>query len=412
MRHIRSALLLSVLAVACDALEAGNWPQWRGPKGTGVSDEKDLPSEWSGTKNVKWKAPLFGAGVSAPVVWENHILLTASDGREQDRLHVLCYHRDNGRLLWHTRLFGSVANPQSMFPPGGMAVPTIATNGRYLYALFGTGDLACLDFAGKPVWIRSLAQEYGPFMNRWGMAASPVLLDDLLIVQVDHWSKSYLLAVDANSGGTRWKKDRDASVNWSTPIVAHVKGKPQIICLGTYKANGYDPQTGEELWTVHGLRMQTIPSPVLAGDVLFAVSGRKGNTLAIKLDGSRGDLTESHVLWKSPRGASYITSPVTVDGLYFLVDDSSGIATCLDAATGEVHWQQRLGGQHRASPLAADGKVYFVSLDGVVTVVKASGEFELISKNKMDESIVASPAVSNGQLFIRGDKHLYCIGEK
>jgi outer membrane protein assembly factor BamB len=405
---------LSLLSLSINAtVQAENWPQWRGPRANGVSEEKGLPTEWSDTRNVKWKVPLFGAGVSAPVVWGDAVLLTASDGREQDRLHVLCYHRQDGRLLWHTRLFGSVSDTQSMFAPGGMAVPTVATNGKEILALFGTGDLACLDFGGKPLWIRSLAQEYGPFMNRWGMSSSPILHEDLAIVQVDHWSQSYLLAVEVRSGKNRWKTDRDAAVNWTTPVIARVKDRMQIICLGSYKAKGYDAATGTELWSVHGLQMQCIPSPVVVDDLLLAVSGRKGNSLAIRLDDKgRGDLTGSHVLWKNHRGAPNIPSPICVGNLYFLVDDN-GIATCLEVTSGDVLWQERLKGkgQYRASLVTADGKIYCTSLDGDVTVLKVSEKFEILSTNRMGESIIASPAISNGEIFLRGDKHLFCIGK-
>ncbi len=391
-------------------LAAGDWPGWRGPAGTGVSTESDLPTRWSATENVRWKVPIPGAGVSAPVVAGAHVYLTASDGRFNDRLHVYCYHRDDGRLLWHTRLFGS-AQPEGLFPPGGMAVPTPAADGGNLYVLFGTGDLACLDDAGRPVWIRSLAQEYGPFRNRWGMAASPLVVGDLLVVLVDHWGQSYLLGVDARTGATRWKTDRDASVNWSSPAVAHVRGKPQIIVTGTTQVRGYDAADGAELWRVQGLERECIPSPVVDGDMVYAVSGRKGVTLAIRLDGSRGDLTQTHVVWKSRRGAPYVPSGLCYEGRYYLVDDE-GFGTCLDARTGAELWRQRLGGRYQASLVAGDGKVYFTNVDGVVTVAQAGPEFRRLAKNTVGEALVASPALCRGEIFLRGARHLFCIGAK
>src|SRR5262245_58556004 len=196
---------------------AADWPGWRGPTGTGVSAEQNLPARWSPTQNVRWKVPINGAGVSQPIVSNGRVFLTASDGRLHDRLHLYCLDSRNGRELWHVRLTGS-ALPEGYYPEGGMAVPTPAADGQHVYALFGTGDLACFDFDGKPVWVRSLAQEYGPFRNRWGMGASPILVGDLLVVQVDHWAPSYLLGVDAKSGATRWKTNRDAPVNWSSPV--------------------------------------------------------------------------------------------------------------------------------------------------------------------------------------------------
>jgi outer membrane protein assembly factor BamB len=364
--------------------------------------------EWSPTHNVRWKVPLTGAGVSAPVVWGERVFLTASDGRLNDHLHVFCYRRADGRELWHARFFGS-APPEGLFAPGGMAVPTPATDGRHLYCLFGTGDLVCLDLEGKPVWVRSLAAEYGPFRNRWGMAASPLLVDDLLVVQVDHWGGSYLLGVDARTGGNRWKTDRDASVNWTSPVSARAGGRRQVIAAGTYRVQGYDLDTGSEVWSVTGLQMQCIPTPVVQGDRVYAVSGRDSYTLAIRLDGGHGDLTRTHVAWKARAFATYICSPVCYGPHYYFVEDT-GWGNCLDAATGKRVWRQRMGGTFHASLLAGDGKVYFTSMEGVVTVVKAGPAFEVLARNDLEETIVATPAVSDGQLFIRGDKHLYCIG--
>lgn len=391
---------------------ADNWPQWRGPAANGVSHTNTAPEHWSQSKHVRWKQPLRGAGASCPIVWEDVVVLTASEGRQHDRLHVLCFRRQDGRLLWDTRLAGSVATPQNMYPPGGMAVPTAATDGRAIYALFGTGDLVALDFAGKPRWVRSLAQENGPFMNRWGMGASPILYGQTLFVVVDHWAPSYLLAIDPATGGDRWKRPREEAVNWSSPIVVPGENGAQLVCTGTYKVKGMDPATGTTLWSIAGLEQQCIPSPVFGGQTVFAASGRKGHTLAIKLD-DRSNPTErtaAQVVWKNQRGAPYVPSPVCVAGLLFLVDDN-GIATCLDAATGKSYWQQRLPsrGQFQASLLAAGGNIYYTSLDGDIVVARAAPTFELVSKNSMGERIVATPAIADGQLFIRGERNLYCI---
>jgi outer membrane protein assembly factor BamB len=393
-----------------DLAFAGEWPGWRGPAGDGVSPEKDLPERWSTTENVRWQVPLFGAGVSTPAVWGERIFLTASDGRLNDRLHVLCYHRADGRLLWHRKFFGSSV-PEGQFPPGGMAVPSPTTDGQRVYALFGTGDLVCLDLDGKPVWMRSLAQEHGPFRNRWGMAASPLLLGARLIVQVDHWGQSYLLAVDAATGADRWRTERDAAVNWTSPVAATVNGKVQVIAVGTYRVKGYDAEKGNELWTVTGMHQQCIPTPVVQGDLLLAVSGRDFYTLAVRLDGGLGDLTKTHVAWKARSRGANIPSPVCQGGRYYFVEDN-GWGNCLETATGKPVWRERLGGTYRASPVAGDGKIYFTSLEGVVTVVKAGPEFEVLARNEVGEALTASPAISGGQIFLRGEKHLFCIGGK
>ena len=399
-------LVLTLLTLSVSGpTNAENWPGWRGPTGMGISGESSLPVEWSETNNIRWKVELQGAGVSAPVVWGERVFLTASDGRLNDRLHVFCYHRQDGKLLWHSRFFGTA--PTDLFAPGGMAVPTPVTDGKHLFTLFGTGDLMCLDFAGKPVWIRSLAQEYGPFRNRWGMGTSPILVGDNLIVQVDHWSQSYLLCVDAKTGANRWKTDRDASVNWSSPLTVKFKDHDELIVLGTYRAMGYDLETGSERWHVRGMGMQCIPSPIVEGNVLVAASGE--NTMAIKLDGKSGNLTDSNMLWINKKAAAYLPSPVLYKGLVYIAGDR-GINTCLDAAKGTVVWKKRLGDQYYASPVAGDGKVYFPSKEGIVFVVKAGPQYEVLAKNDMGEGIVASLAISDGQIFLRGEKHLFCIG--
>jgi outer membrane protein assembly factor BamB len=402
---LRKALVL-LLSLSPAAL-AGDWTGFRGPAGNGVSGERGLPTHWTKTANVRWKVPVRGAGVSTPVVWGERVVVTASEGRLNDQLHVYCHHRRDGRLLWHTRLFGSA--PTDLYVPGGMAVPTPAADGKRLYVLFGTGDLACLDQDGKPVWIRSLAEEYGPFRNRWGMGSSPILVGDLLIVQVDHYSQSYLLAVDAATGATRWKTDRDTAVNWTSPLAVKVNGAVQLIAAGTYETRAYDLRNGAELWRVKGLEHQCIASPVAEDGRLFVSS--VAGTLAIRLDGRSGDLTDSHILWKYKRGNPFIPSPLVYRGYLYVVGDR-GIGTCLEAATGKQVWKERLGEQYHASPVAADGKVYFASKEGVVRVVEAGPEFRLLAANDLGETIIASPAISAGEIFIRGQTHLFCIGGK
>jgi outer membrane protein assembly factor BamB len=401
MKRLIATLIAIVFPLT---VHADNWPGWRGPGNHGISNETKLPLTWSATKNVRWKVKLDGAGVSQPIVWEDRVFLTASDGRLNDRLHVYCYARADGKLLWHTRLFGS--SPTDLYPLGGMAVPTPATDGKLLYVLFGTGDLAALDFDGKPAWIRSLADEYGPFRNRWGMGTSPVLVGDALYVQVDHWSQSYLLAVDPKTGANRWKADRPTSVNWTSPLAVKVKDRVEIVTFGTNFVRSYDAEKGNELWRVEGMHFQCIPSPVVMGDLLFACSGE--NTMAIKLDGSRGDLTKSHVLWKNKKANAFLPSPlVYLDHLYLPGDRN--FVTCFDARTGTQVWKERLGNEFHASPVGAAGRVYIATKEGSVKVVRAGPSFDLLADNAMEETIVASPAISNGQIFLRGEKHLFCI---
>jgi len=400
----RKIAFLCLLAAPTFAA-AEDWPQWRGPGAAGLSGEKDLPVHWSGGENIRWKVPLHGAGVSCPVVWKDRIFLTASTGRNNDQLHVTCHSAKDGALLWQTRLLGTT--PTDLFAPGGMAVPTPATDGERVYLLFGTGDLAALDLEGRPLWIRSLAEEYGPFRNRWGMGTSPILVDDLLIVQVDHWSQSYLLGLDKTSGKNRWKTDRDTAVNWTSPLPAKTKEGTQLVAFGTHKARGYDAVSGKELWSVNGLHQQCIPSPVLAGDLVVATSGV--SSIGIRLDGKTGDITDSNVVWTNKKAAAFLPSPVSYGGLVYLPGDK-GIVLCLDGKSGKQLWKERLGGSYYASPVAGDGKVYFASKEGTVYVVRAGRDFELLAENDLGEGIVASPAVSGGSIFLRGEKHLFRVG--
>ncbi len=386
---------------------ADHWPGWRGPAGQGVANDKGYVTTWSQTENIKWKIPLPGAGVSTPIVWGNHVFLTSSHGRLNDRLTVYAFDRRDGKQLWHTRLFGS--SPTDLYAPGGMAVPTPCTDGKLLYVLFGTGDLAALDFQGNPVWIRSLAEEYGPFRNRWGMGASPILVKGKLIVQVDHWSQSYLLAVEPRTGKNLWKTDRTAAVNWSTPAAVQTKDGTQIVAIGTHHVRGYDAGTGAEMWWAEGTHQQCIPSPVSRKDLVIACSGT--NTLAIKLDGATGDLTKSNVAWTNKKAGAFIPSPVLADK-YLYVPLDKGFTLCLDAETGEQLWRERLGDSFHASPIVAEGRVYFFSKSGLVNVVKAGAKFEELSRNDLGEEIIAGPAFSAGDIFLRTGKHLYCIGRK
>jgi outer membrane protein assembly factor BamB len=243
------------------------------------------------------------------------------------------------------------------------------------------------------------------------MGSSPLLVDGLLVVLVDHYGESYLLGVDPATGANRWRTKRDAAVNWTSPAAARVGGKTQILAAGTHTLKGYDAATGAELWTVQGLQVQCIPSPVVSGEHALAVSGRDAHTLCVRLEGARGDCTTTHVDWKSKSGATFVPSPVCLGEYYYYVEDN-GWGNCLRTATGERVWRERMNGKFSASLLAGDGKVYFTSEAGVVTVVRAGPKFEILGRNDVGENLVATPAAAGGRLYLRGDKHLYCISEK
>lgn len=405
----RLTALTMTLAVVTLAT-AGDWPNWRGPTGDGRTDDTALPTSWSATEGVKWKVPLPGAGNSTPVVWKDQVIVTASGGRDHQTLRVLSFDRATGKPRWDTSLFASTAPaPFSQFPPErGHAAPSAATDGKVVVALFGSGDLAGLDLDGKLLWFRSLAAEYGAFRNEYGVSASPVLDDGTAYVQVDHDAESYLLAVDAATGKTRWRAKRAAEDGWATPAAVRVGGKTRVVCLGTRRATAYDADSGKEVWSLDGFERLCSVTPVVRDGVLYATSGPRGEVMAVDVASGEGGKTPT-VLWRSKKIGPFIPSPVLA-GTTLIVPDDQGTVTALDAATGKELWKERAGGRGRPSPIASGELVYLTSLDGSTSVFKAGKEFELVSTNKLGEEVAASPAAAGGCLFFRGDKHLWCIG--
>lgn len=408
-RRITLTALL-IVSFAAAPSHGENWPQWRGPQRTGVTADRGAPTVWSPTENVVWKTPLPGTGTSNPIVWDRRLFITASDGRDQGELHVFCFDRDTGRELWHRRLWGTA--PTLFYPKNGMAGPSPVTDGRHVWAFFGSGDVFCFDVDGGLVWQRSLAAEYGEFENRFAATSSPLLYDGLLIVQCDHYGASYLVAIDAATGANRWKADRpEVWLSWSSPQTVRVGDRDELIVAGSEKLDGYDPHTGERLWTVRGLARECIPTPVLADGLLISDSGPNGVHAAVR-PGGRGDVTDTHVVWRNDRGTSFVPSPIVVGRRYYLAEDK-GILSCLDTATGELVWRKRLGGKFTASPVAADGKLYFTDEAGVTYVLDAAADdYAELARNELGEDVHTSPAVAEGRIFIRTDRHLVCLGAK
>lgn len=401
----------NVLLILLPWAIAADWPQWRGPNVDGTSAETGFPTQWDGRQgtNIRWKVALPGAGNSSPVIRGDDVVVTASSGRDHAELHILCFDRQSGKQKWRTNLTATPADaPFSMFPPErGHAACTPVITQTAVYALFGTGDLACVDRDGQPIWFRSLAKDYGVIRNDYGIAASPLLVDDRLIVQIDHLEGSYLLAVEAATGKTLWKTARpEIFDNWATPVVADVAGQKQIISLGTKTIIGYDLATGKPRWRVEGLERLCSCTPIVRGQTLYAVSGPAGATLALDL----AQQPTPKVLWRSKKNGPFIPSAIVVGELYFMTDDQ-GTATCLALKSGQEVWRERLhNGRMRPSPVAADGLIYFTALDGTTTIIRAAADFEVVAKNPLGEDVAASPALAGGNIFLRGDKHLWCIG--
>jgi outer membrane protein assembly factor BamB len=400
-----------LLPATVPAARAENWPGWRGPERSGVTTDTGVPTAWSPTERVLWKTPLPGTGLSNPIVWEDRVFLTAAEGREQGELHVFCFDRDSGRVRWHKRLWGT-APTVFYYPKSGLAGPTPITDGKHLWAFFGTGDLFCFDLDGGLLWQRALADEYDPFENRFAATSSPLLFGDTVILQCDHYGASYVLAIEGATGANRWKSDRpEAWLSWSSPQLVGAGDHTELLLSGSEKLDGYDPIDGRRLWTVRGLQRECVPTPVAGAGLVFVESGPNGDHLAVKPGGS-GDVTDTHVVWRNDRGTSFVPSPIVVGPRYYLADDR-GILSCLATTDGELLWRKRLTGKFTASPVAADGKLFFTNETGETFVVDAeSAEYRELSRNELGEDVYASPAVSQGRMFVRTTKHLICLGAK
>ena len=417
---------------------AGNWPQWRGPDGSGISNEKNLPLEWSPTKNIKWKTPIEGRSHSSPIVWGNRVFLTTAiegpvvpgakavkhmDGDREflhpdsvgaDHKHtfkVLCLDRDNGKLLWQATAWEGTPY-DNRHRKASYAASTPTTDGKLVYAFFGTEGLYAYDFKGQLAWKVQLGNLGTVGM---GTGTSPILFEDLVIVQCDeeNGASSFIVALDKKTGKEVWKTPRKVQVSWATPILVRAATRTELITSGTEFVISYDPATGKELWRHKGVESNAIPSPVANSEMVFLSAGFPAKiALAIRLGGS-GDLTGTpNVPWKYEKGTAYVPSPIVYGDYLYLMTDR-GILTCIDAKTGEVKYE---GGRipipatFTASPVAFDGKILLTSEDGDTFVVKAGPKHEILGTNSVGEPVYASPAIADGRIFIRGEKNLYSIG--
>ena len=382
------------------------WPSWRGPTGQGLARGEGYPDTWSATRNVQWQVQVPGRGNSSPIVWADRIFLTtARDGGK--RPSVLCYRRSDGKLLWESSL--PAGEPGRVYWKNSHASGTPATDGERVYASFGNLGLAAVDFQGKVVWRQSL----GPIQNYHGSAGSPVLYRDRVFLYEDQRHGAFVAAFDKRTGETLWKTERKASVGWGTPIVIRAGGRDELIVSSQQRVTAYDPDSGKALWHCDGNLAEVIPTPVVGHGLVFCVSGRAGPTLAIRPGGS-GDVTRTHVAWKQSKGASFVPSPLLYGDLLYQVNDMVSVATCYQAATGEVLWQGRLGEPKSegfsSSPVAVDGKVFLTNDAGETFVLKAGRQFELLRVNRLEAPVLASPALVDGHWYFRTDRHLMAIG--
>jgi outer membrane protein assembly factor BamB len=415
----RTALVAMLAWTAVAMPSAENWPQWRGPSLNGTSGEKNLPLEWSAKDNITWKLPLPAFSGSTPIVWDDDIFLNVSDGRD---LYLWDVDRTRGVPRWKRLLGGGDTRMMKQ----NMSSPSPVTDGRSVWVMTGTGVLKAFDFAGKELWTRDIQREYGRFGMQWGYGSSPLLYEDAIYVQVVHGMRtkepSYLLRIDKASGRTIWKTERPTRARfespdaYSTPALLKYGGNTEIIVTGADVVTGHDPASGRELWRAAGLNpsndgdVRIVASPVVFGETVFAAS-RERPVLAVKA-GGRGDVTKSHVLWSFPNGPD-VPTPVTDGSLLYLVNDR-GIVWCVDTKTGkEAYGRTRLrSGTYSSSPVLADGRIYTTNEDGLTVVFRAGPKFEVLAENDLDDYTLSSPAISDGQIFIRTTKFLYAIGAR
>src|SRR5262245_41874750 len=432
MRHALAASWMVVLV--CSASIADDWPAWRGPNADGISSEA-APLSWSRTDHIRWKTPLPEPGNSTPIISGKHVFLTqALDGGK--RRALMAFDRASGKRLWQAELPCTTLETTHNQNPPCSASPV--SDGQTVYAHFASAGVIACDLQGKELWRRDL----GPVLHRWGNGGSPILYKDLLIVTHGPGEPTFLIALDKRTGKTVWQHDETAINSpvfgsWSTPIVLNVNGHDELVMpfatalpdekghagpFGQSAVKGLDPATGKELWRAGGLGSEIYAMPIVGtlssplggegsgvrGDLIVGISGHNGPLLAIK-PGGRGDVTATHRLWQqSGKNPQRIGSGVIHDGRLYLANPP-GTVECLDARTGDLIWKERVGDNLWGSMLLAKDRLYVGSFDGTTYVLAAGPKFELLATNELQEEMYAAPAVSNGELFLRTYKHLYCV---
>ena len=402
---LRRALYLLALSFGV-AAAAENWPGWRGPRLDGTSHEKGVPVYWSATSNVLWRAELPGSGHASPIVWGDRVFAVSALPEAQERL-LLCLDRQTGKTLWQQTVL--TAPRERKHTLNSFASSTPATDGELVYVAFLDGDrmfVAAYDYAGRQRWVA----RPGPFASVHGFCSSPILYRDKVILNGDHDGDSYLVALSRADGRVLWRTPRENHTrSYCAPLIRLMGGRQQMVLAGDKCVASYNPDDGSRLWVIDGPTEQFVASPVYSercGLVFITGGFPDHHILAIRPDGA-GNVTQTHIAWRTTQGAAYVPSPI-IEGDYFLVISDGGVAHCFAAATGKLLWTERLGEQH-ASLISAEGRIYFLNDKGVMNVVKAGPEFVRVAQNDIGEKCFASPAVSRGQILLRGEHHLFCI---
>ena len=407
--------LVTVVVISIPA-SAGNWPAWRGPAATGISNETGLPTTWSGSDNIDWKVPLPEPGNSTPIIWGDRLFLTQSvDGGK--RRALMAFNRHTGAVEWQQEVTCDVEETTHRQNPPCSA--SAVTDGKTVYANFASGGILACSVDGKNLWHRDL----GNVLSRWGNGGSPVLYEDLVIVFHGPGTPSILYGLDKDTGKTVWTSNETAINSpvfgtWSTPLIVKTNSRDELIMPlpggkiggpGWFK--GYEPATGKTLWQIDGLGNEVYAMPIMgaSGKIIVGISGHNGPTMAIRPGGS-GDSSESHMLWRTKSKNPQRVGSGVIHGKNLFLADATGILQCLNAETGDLVFRERLGGNLWGSILIAGDRLYVSNLEGDTYVVRAASEFELIAKNSVGEATYAAIAPAHGKLFLRTHKQLYCIG--
>lgn len=409
------------LGLLATSAYAENWPQWRGAKLDGISNETGIATSWDKEKNVLWRTALPGPAGATPVVWGDRIFLTSADGED---LVLLCFDT-SGKQLW--RALMATGNKTARSDEGNSASPSPSTDGKHVWAMMGTGDLNCYDFEGKEVWKLNLQQRYGKFNIQFGMSSTPVLDGDRLYLQLIHSGGAYVIALDKATGKEVWKQRRESDAkaecehSYASPVMYRDGDREYLLTHGADYVIAHSLKDGSELWRCGGINpkgtynntLRLVASPVAVPGLIVVPTAKNGPVFGLKPDGMGDVTTDTKAYhWKRPQNTPDVPSPLVKDGLVYLCRENGNLM-CLDAKTGEQHYEKRtVADRHRASPVYADGKVYLTARNGAVTVVKAGREFETLATNSIGESLSASPAISNGVIYLRSFDALYAIKEK
>jgi outer membrane protein assembly factor BamB len=427
-KHFLIPALAFTYLLAGFFVKAEDWPGWRGPRGDGTSNENNVPVQWNvpSGEGLLWKTPLTADGHAGPIVLRDRVFVVGCNQKTLERT-LACLDRDSGKVLWERSVFrGPLETKHAL---NSFASSTPATDGKLVFVSFlevdgstipapnvgaprpitpGKMVIAAYDFEGRQKWL----VRPGEFISAHGYCASPVLYENTVIINGDHDGTSYIVALDKQTGEQVWKIDREHGIrSYVTPLIRNVDGRMQMMVSGSKHILSVDPQDGSEQWRIEGPTEQFVASMVYDGKLLFMAAGFPTyHVMGIRPDG-QGDVTETHVAWHAENAKCYVPSPVVVGG-YLIVPDDRGTANCFDAATGERYWQERLGKHYSASLVTAGGLVYLVADDGITKVIRPGPKLEVVAENPLGEHCYSSSAISQGRIFLRGEKHLYCLGEK